>query len=58
MEDGRYVGQYRSDFSTVTIENGKLVFKLSHEDPVTAAFTPDGLPDELLVDGGLLNFFK
>lgn len=58
MEQGVYVGQYKSDFASVSIEKGKLVFDAPYGGPVTVEFTSKGPPDELLVDGELIDFFK
>ena len=58
VEQGVYVGQYKSDVASVSIENGSLVFDATYGGPVTVEFTANGPPDKLLVDGELINFFK
>ena len=60
MEHGRYVGQYRSDFSRVAIRDGHLAFLTDSPDArwVTVMFTAKG-PAKSQWDGGeVLSFFK
>ena len=58
MEDGRYVGQYRSDGANIMIRAGNLFLAAPNDMPVPVEFTPDGPPNELLVDGELISFFR
>ncbi|WP_207077924.1 hypothetical protein [Novosphingobium sp. KA1] len=58
MDGGRYIGQYKADFVTPSIEHGNLVMKATGEAPVTIAFRRNGPPDEILVDGEVLRIFK
>lgn len=60
MEHGRYVGQYRSDFSRVAIRDGLLAFRANSPDAkwVTVMFTRKG-PAKSQWDGSdVLSFFR
>ncbi|MEB3415871.1 hypothetical protein VCJ71_07310 [Alteriqipengyuania sp. WL0013] len=60
LSNGRYLGQYRSDFVNAHIEDGILVFV---PDDLASArtevvFTRDGPPAEILVDGEVVRLFR
>ena len=60
LERGRYVGQYRSDFVRVTIRNGHLELVQTHSphEATIVAFTADGPPKKLWVDGEVVGFSR
>ena len=61
MERGRYVGQYKPDLVHVTTRHGDLVFTPTDSasgESVTVEFTRDGPPQQLWVDGEVIDFFK
>lgn len=61
MENGRYIGQYRSDFLDVSIRNSELVFlrtDMSGAQPVTVQFSAEGPPARQWDGGEVLLLFK
>lgn len=61
MERGRYVGQYRSDFSRIAIRKGQLVLirtDIKGAHPQTVEFTAKGPPRTFWDGGEVLSFFR
>ncbi|WP_427966982.1 hypothetical protein, partial [Altererythrobacter sp.] len=60
MERGHYLGQYRADFSDVSIRDGRLFLQahLPHSKPIEVKFTAKGPPQQQRDGDEVLQFFR